>query len=213
MVIIADYVAIGVSVMSKECIAEDCNNKAITRGCCDKHYRRLMKFGDVNNCGSHKVSTKSTAIERFHDKYEIDIKTGCWNWIAGTRPNSKGDLYSRHFNEKGRSEGGHRFSYRRLVGEIPKGMFVCHRCDNPLCVNPNHLFLGTHKDNMEDMTRKNRQYKGNGEMANSSKLTNKQAMEIRKLYPSLSQSKIADMFCISQASVGRIVRGETYVSA
>jgi len=77
----------------------------------------------------------------------------------------------------------HRFSYEAHVGPIPKGMFVCHKCDNPLCVNPDHLFVGTASDNMQDMHRKGRakaHHKGpSGERARAAKLVAEQVIAIR----------------------------------
>lgn len=191
-----------------KCMANGCNRLAISKKCCDKHYRRILKNGDMNNPGS-RVVEEGNDLQRFHKKYEIN-ENGCWIWTAGKRPNSKGVLYPRHHTQLG-SIGAHRFSYSIYIESIPKGMMVCHKCDTPLCVNPDHLFLGYHKDNMCDMVNKGRSYRGQGEFANSSKLTNEQANQIRSM--SGSQSDIAKHFGISQATVSQIKRFITYKNA
>ena len=190
-----------------KCLFDECERNAEAKGYCDKHYRRLLKRGDVNDCGSRKVDD-GNAIERFHQKYKID-ESGCWLWIGGTRPNSKGVPYPRHWTDDQKSIGAHRFSFELTLGAIPKGMYVCHKCDTPLCVNPNHLFIGTHHDNMRDMVQKKRSFTGRGENKKGrSKLTNQQAEQIRKIQG--SQSEIALMFGVSQTTVGRIKRKESY---
>jgi predicted XRE-type DNA-binding protein len=190
-----------------ECSFDGCERGAISKGYCDKHYRRLLKRGDVNNYGSRKVA-EGDAIERFHKKYEIN-KSGCWLWTGGTRPNSKGVLYPRHWTNESKSIGAHRFSFELVHGAIPQGMYVCHKCDTPLCVNPDHLFLGSHQDNMRDMVVKKRSFVGRGEdKKGRAKLTNQQADQIRKM--EISQSKIAALFGVSQTTIGRIKRGESY---
>lgn len=109
----------------------------------------------------------------------------------------------------------HRYSYEVHKGKIPSGIFVCHTCDNPLCVNPDHLFLGTHEDNMRDMVEKGRSHKKNGEEMHTSKLKNKQAREIRSLYETgkYSQSFLGGKYGVSQSVIGRIVRKESYLDA
>lgn len=190
-----------------KCLFDECERNAEAKGYCDKHYRRLLKRGDVNDHGSRKVDD-GNAIERFHKKYEID-ESGCWLWTGGTRPNSRGIPYPRHWTDDQKSIGAHRFSFELTLGAIPKGMYVCHKCDTPLCVNPDHLFVGTHNDNMLDMVQKKRSFIGRGENKKGrSKLTNQQAEQIRKMQG--SQSEIALMFGVSQTTVGRIKRKESY---
>lgn len=89
------------------------------------------------------------------DLSKVDTE-GCWLWTASVR----GQHGYGGFKGKDRQEMAHRQSYLMFIGEIPAGVQVCHRCDTPLCVNPKHLFLGSQKDNQEDMVRKERQCKG-----------------------------------------------------
>lgn len=89
---------------------------------------------------------------RFSNKYEINEVTDCWEWTAST--NNIG--YGMFRWETGIMRTAHRVSYELFKGMIPKGKIVCHTCDNPKCVNPDHLWIGTNKDNYEDMKRKGR---------------------------------------------------------
>lgn len=85
---------------------------------------------------------------------------GCWKWIGGV----DGNGYSRVWCN-GRRQAAYRVAYELTKGPIPEGMLACHHCDNKLCVNPDHLFIGTQKDNMQDWTRK-----GKNKLANDRSL-------------------------------------------
>jgi len=93
--------------------------------------------------------------DRFLQRISIDTKTGCWNWTGGRNATGYGCVYVGN-----RPRFAHRVSFELSYGEIPKGMCVCHRCDNRRCVNPSHLFLGTKGDNTRDMIAKGRQARG-----------------------------------------------------
>lgn len=148
--------------------------------------------------GRKKVDIK----KRFWDK--VDKSGECWNWIATRSGNGYGSI-----KYLGKDCGAHRVSWILASGEIPKGMFVLHRCDNPPCVNPKHLFLGTNADNMRDMQQKGRALGGTnrGEAHGRSVLKEKQVKEIRRIgknkkYP---QYKIAEMFSTSPQNISRIL--------
>jgi hypothetical protein len=189
-----------------KCAFYGCERNAVCKSYCDKHYRRLLKHGNVNNFGNRKID-EGNPVERFHKKYKVN-ENECWIWIAGTRKNGKGVPYPRH-SVGDKSVGAHRFSYELINGKIPEGMYVCHKCDTPLCVNPNHLFIGTHNDNMKDMVEKKRSFKGRGENKKGlAKLTNEQVSKIRQ--STLSQTKLGNIYGVSQTTIGRIKRGVSY---
>ncbi len=114
---------------------------------------------------------------RFDSKWIAEPFSGCWLWLGATTNFGHG-----HFRLPGRiQELAHRVSWMLNVGDIPKGMFVLHKCDVPSCVNPDHLFIGTQADNISDMTRKGRGRKMfvKGHAALNAKLTVDQVKEIK----------------------------------
>lgn len=91
------------------------------------------------------------AIVRFESKFTPEPNTGCWLWTASTKKNGYG-----RFGIGRTPHLAHRCAWVLFVGPIPEGAYVCHRCDTPSCVNPDHLFIGTPKDNVRDMMTKGR---------------------------------------------------------
>lgn len=127
----------------------------------------------------------------------------CWVWLAGLFPDGYGQFYL-----KGTSIGAHRVSYELYVGSIEPKFQICHSCDNPICVNPKHLFLGTHKDNMKDRNIKGRQ--GRGESHGMSKLTKQQVLEIRSLFSKgeATKTELGRRYLVSDVSIHHIITGK-----
>ena len=134
-------------------------------------------------------------------------KTGyCWEWI-GHKNNGYGSIKTG-----GKECRAHRISYVLHFGPIsPPSLLVCHKCDNRSCVNPEHLFLGTHKDNSQDALKKGRIKHRIGLDSPISVLTEKMVAEIKSLYSTgeISQIKIAKKFGISQQTVSNVITGHS----
>lgn len=132
---------------------------------------------------------------------------GCWLWAAKSKDWDGYGLFSLG----GRSVRAHRLAWELENGPIPDGQVVCHRCDNPPCVNPDHLFLGTPRDNFRDCLAKGRYSpKGTGNAA--AKLSEEDIAKIRNLYASggWSQQGIANIFGVHQTAISAVVRGKRW---
>lgn len=141
---------------------------------------------------------------RFWNK--VQKTDSCWNWTGAT-------TYGYGVMGRGRSDEGimraHRFSWELHIGPIPNGLWVLHHCDNPSCVNPEHLFLGTQTDNMQDASRKGRLNvsKGAGEANVRAKLTWGKVFAIREARVAGSTfQRIADAFGISNSQAQRVAK-------
>ncbi len=145
---------------------------------------------------------------RFWSK--VEKTSECWVWKASVGTHGYGQ-----FKHNGKPTHAHRVSFELTHGAIQAGAYVLHRCDNRLCVNPEHLFLGTHAENMHDMKQKGRAgyLRRAGEQNPSAKLTNTQAAEIRAMCSSgATQREAAAQFGVSQRAVWNIVNGVGYVA-
>jgi hypothetical protein len=141
--------------------------------------------------------------ERFWEKVRVGDPDECWPWLAGIEKNGYGRISLGR-----RCEGrirAHRLAWTLSHGPITDGLYVLHRCDNPCCCNPAHLFLGTAAENSADMVRKNRQARG--ERVATAKLTYQKAREIRRLYAAgqHSQRELARRFGVHQGAIWQIL--------
>lgn len=157
--------------------------------------------------------------KRFWSK--VEKTNGCWLWQG-----SKSDFGHGQVRICGELFRAHRVSWVWVNGAIPEGKCVLHKCDVPNCVNPEHLFLGTKADNTQDMMTKGRHkfVCHSGELSKTSKLTNQQVLEIRKLFKesggvlgkgkyrrgAISQDRLGKMYGVSQVQIGNILRGDQW---
>jgi hypothetical protein len=154
---------------------------------------------------------RGSAIERFEKLYIPEPNSGCWLWLGATsyhNPLTTVLLYGRFFigdGSKPRIERAHRASWRLYRGPIPDKQLVCHSCDNTLCVNPDHLWLGSHKSNTQDMIAKGRR-KGN--KSGRPKLTADQVISIRA--DSRQQAIIAREYGVWRDVIWRIKTRRTW---
>jgi hypothetical protein len=149
-------------------------------------------------------------INRFWSKVAITANSEkCWNWIGSKRRRGYGQFHVSISPNKERNLVSTRVSYLLHYKIDPLEKIVLHKCDNPSCVNPNHLSLGTNKDNTKDMMNKNRGTKQfeNGEKHSQSKLTEIQVLEIRELYPksNLTQKEFAKNYNVDASLISIIV--------
>lgn len=130
----------------------------------------------------------------------------CWNWKGVT--NSRGDY--GHIKFKGKVESAHRLSWILHHGQIPEELCALHKCDNGLCVNPKHLFLGTQYDNIQDRTNKDRSYRPIGELNLKSKLTIDQVKQIRLRYRNGKGLSLAKEYGVTSSSIYYIVNDKSW---
>jgi hypothetical protein len=150
--------------------------------------------------------------DRFWCKVDKRSPNECWEWKASINRGGYGQFADTVHHTM---RHAHRVAYELTYGIIPSNMFVCHICDNRKCVNPNHLFLGTCKDNIQDMVKKDRcshSRRSLGEHNGAHKLTKENVIDIRALYKTgnYSQTKLATMFNVTQGEIGFIVRREKW---
>lgn len=150
-------------------------------------------------------SWENTELKPYEERFwgKVEKTETCWLWTAGKDKDGYGKfrVSKKHYR-------AHRFSWELHFGPVPLATSVLHKCDNPPCVNPDHLFLGSNADNMADRDRKGRQ--AFGERQGGAVLTDSKVSSIRTMYGTgkFLQKDLARMFGISTAQMGKIVNNE-----
>jgi hypothetical protein len=167
-----------------------CGQDAIARRLCKIHYNQATKAGNLQ---SHSLIKPEDV---FWEK--VNKTDTCWLWLSTTNQYGYGIFL---VNKK--SLRAHRYAYQLTKGEIPANMVILHTCDNPVCVNPSHLKLGTKDDNNKDS--KNKMRNAFGEKNGHAKLTMQQTIEIRA--STEKQSVLVAKYNVNQSTISRIKSG------
>ena len=157
---------------------------------------------------AYNLKTEQEKADHIKEYYKRNVikSEGCWDWIR----KNKTDKYVRmHFGRKEPRISIHIYSWKINFGDIPKGMHVLHKCDNPRCSKPQHLFLGTAKDNAIDC--KNKQRNAYGTKNKNAKLDDNKVREIKRLSTlNITMTKIAKDFNVSISTIERIINNKTW---
>jgi hypothetical protein len=168
--------------------------------------------GNGTDAPSIRRRAKRGLLARFWAKVERRGPEECWPWRASRKRNGYGQIGADPEGNilRGRKLYAHRLAYEIAYGPIPAGLHVLHRCDNPACTNPTHLFLGTHAENMADMICKRRH--AHGDRQPTRKLDQNRVRAIRWLarHDPGPAAVLAHEFGVSTANIELIVKGATW---
>jgi|ERR1700734_436300 len=150
--------------------------------------------------GKKEIKSKYLGRVKAHEKAD-DV---CWNWTKGINNHGYGNMWI-----EGKTRAAHRVSYEIYKGEIPKGMVILHSCDNKRCINPNHLSVGTFKENTHDALRKGRM--AFGERQGNSILKNRDVVVIKQRLA--NKERIVDIardYSVDETTIGKIKSGANW---
>jgi len=197
----------------KNCSITGCDNKYRSKGLCSTHWKINKKYGTpvplcwcgefvqtfAGNKGSLILCKKHNLLKRFWDNVDIKSDNECWEWQGSKTKAGYGNiLWNNEIHY------AHRLSLEFTGEVIPPRYHACHKCDNPSCVNPNHLFVGSPRENMLDKVSKGRQVFG--EKHPNAILTNAEIIIIRQMAEDgVFFSDISKIFGVSESHISRIV--------
>lgn len=177
------------------------------RASCEVCGKPFKKNHDYRRCCSRACAAArlGTKEERFWS--HVEKSDGCWLWT--------GELAGKGYGRMkfaGVREHAHRMSWEFANGPVQAGLLVLHKCDTPACVRPDHLFLGTQKDNMRDMHAKGRAVQVRGEQHGRAKLTEEQARQLLAEYRAggVTQKELADRYGLHPVYVNKMIKGHKW---
>lgn len=192
----------------KVCTVPGCVRKHKAKGMCDTHLKFFSRHGEI---GERRIRSLEDRLWARVDKSHGQGPGGdCWEWRGYVHPTGYGQL---SVDAKGKNINSNRAAYMVSKGEIPDGMWVLHTCDNRLCCNPDHLWLGTPKDNTQDMIAKGRRRKAfevsRGEDISLAKLTEDLVRAIRA-EPPATLKELSEKYGVSKATISKVRHRETW---
>ena len=163
----------------------------------------------------HPGPKRRSIMDRFMEKVSVPkIVSHCWIWNGKKDRKGYGLMYAYRENGKPFNTGAHRIAWSLFRGKIEPGKIICHHCDVPDCVNPAHLFMGTYKDNVDDMDNKGRRVSCRcpGEKNGGCKTNQEIVLKIKDDYKSgkYSQEQIGSFYGLKQSQISRIIRGKSW---
>ncbi len=194
-----------------KCKISACIKKRARQGFCSHHYYCFVTYGEPTP--KVKLKFHSASLDEAYENWVIkDGINGCWSWSGWKNNGGYG-----YFSCKSKREAAHRYSYKKYIGPIKGGLFVLHKCDNPECSNPEHLFLGTNTDNINDAYSKGRRKSvpiesmRRGENCYLSKLKEKDVVEIKKMINNgIGNTQIANIFGVKHSTISCIRCNQTW---
>lgn len=193
----------------KTCTIEGCTRPHKSRGMCDTHYTYWKRTGEI---GARRIRTLAERLWAKVDKTPgLGPNGDCWEWRGYVHPTGYGQIAIG--NTKGSNTNTNRAAYMVAKGEITDGLWVLHACDNRLCCNPDHLWLGTPKENTQDMIAKGRRRKAwetlRGEDVLQSKLT-EETVRAMRAEPPMTFKALGEKYGVTAATANKVILRRTW---